>query len=119
MKAEDEVMRRTETDLPAGVEDGLVVEHEDVHAVDVAAAGGDAFGELGHDAHRVGALEEVDARRLPAGTAAESGRRAKDSILLDDGILGGWWNDTHSLWIAPTLQRKRIPQASRLFYSGS
>ena len=40
-------------DLPAGVEDGLVVGDEDVDAVDVAAAGGDALGQLRHDAHRV------------------------------------------------------------------
>lgn len=46
--------------LTAGVEDGLVVGDEDVDAVDVAAAGGDALGQLCHDAHRVGALEEVD-----------------------------------------------------------
>jgi hypothetical protein len=102
MKAEDEVMRRTETDLPAGVEDGLVVEHEDVHAVDVAAAGGDAFGELGDDAHRVGALEEVDAQEVAGGDGG--GERPPGEgqhfffsslcwILADWGILGGWWNE--------------------------
>ena len=39
--------------IPAGVEDGLVVGDEDVDAVDVAAAGGDAFRELGDDANGV------------------------------------------------------------------
>ena len=96
-------------DLPAGVEDGLVVGDEDVDAVDVAAAGGDALGQLRHDAHRVlaagrrrrnsftsahgingriwgkergrtGHWKRWMPRRFPAGTAAERGRRAKESM---------------------------------------
>lgn len=39
--------------VPAGVEDGGVVGDEDVDAVDVATAGGDAFRELGDDANGV------------------------------------------------------------------
>jgi len=89
--------------------------------VDVAAAGGDAFRELGDDANgvlrgvegggqsvvgikrsrhaenkqaerereggrgtqRTGHWKRWMPRRLPAGTVAESGRRANDSIALD------------------------------------
>lgn len=50
--------------LTAGVEDGFVVGDEDVDAVDVATAGGDAFRELGDDANGVGAPEEMDAEEV-------------------------------------------------------
>jgi len=66
-----ELMARPEPwvvgELTAGVEDGLVVGDEDVDAVDVAAAGGDAFRELGDDANGVGALEEMDAEEVARG----------------------------------------------------
>jgi len=54
-------------EFTAGVEDALVVGDEDVDAVDVAAAGRDALGQLGDDAHGVGALEEVDAEEVAGG----------------------------------------------------
>jgi hypothetical protein len=50
-------MKREER-RPAGVEDGPVVGDEDVDAVDVAAAGGDALGQLGDDAD--GVLQDVE-----------------------------------------------------------
>jgi hypothetical protein len=59
-------MKREER-RPAGVEDGPVVGDEDVDAVDVAAAGGDALGQLGDDADGVGALEEMNAEEVARG----------------------------------------------------
>ena len=50
---------KRERERPSRVEDALFVGDEDVDAVDVAAVGGDAVGELGHDPHRVRALEHV------------------------------------------------------------
>ena len=54
---------------PAGVEDALVVGDEDVDAVDVAAAGRDALGQLGDDAHGVLAVS-IRPRSVEAAAAA-------------------------------------------------
>ena len=57
---------------PAGVEDALVVGDEDVDAVDVAAAGRDALGQLGDDAHGVLAVS-IRSRSAEAAAAAPDG----------------------------------------------
>jgi len=57
---------------PAGVEDALVVGDEDVDAVDVAAAGRDALGQLGDDAHGVLAVS-IRPRSVEAAAAAPDG----------------------------------------------
>jgi hypothetical protein len=65
-----------EQEGPAGVEDGLVVGDEDVDAVYVAAAGGDAVGQLGHDAYRVLAARRTETRvkLFTSGKKSEKGK---------------------------------------------
>jgi hypothetical protein len=86
---------------PAGVEDALVVGDEDVDAVDVAAVGGDALGQLGDDAHGVLAvlIREVAVSRGGGGPRWSGGngdergrgRKRRDGVRGTgrDGCQGG------------------------------
>lgn len=78
-------------ELAAGVEDGLVIGDKDVDAVYVAAAGGDAVGQLGHDAYRVGALEEVDAEEVPGGDGGGERASGEGEHGVGRRGAGSWW----------------------------